>query len=212
MIRLAIDQATSFNTRSTLHLWNLLVEFIFLVIMSLLFSALRKTLEKERSLASIDQLTGAINRRTFFELAEYEINRSRRYKRPFSIAYIDLDNFKAINDKFGHHVGDQVLITVVATIRANLRSYQILSRFGGDEFVILLPEADEEATLLFLAKIRVRLQQAMDARNWPIGTSIGAVIYLEPPATVDEIVGKADELMYNAKRSGKSNILHTVIG
>ena len=209
--RLVIDQANSFYSYSTLHYWNLLVEFLFLVIMSLLFSSLRKTLDNESKLASIDPLTGAITRGTFFELAEVEINRSRRYQRPFSVAYIDLDNFKAINERFGHHVGDQLLITVVATIKENLRNYEILSRFGGDEFVILLPEADEEATLLFLAKIRVRLQQAMDAKNWPVGTSIGSVIYLTPPATVDEMVGKADELMYSAKQSSKSNILHTVI-
>ena len=209
--RLVIDQTSSFYSYSTLHYWNLLVEFLFLAIVSLLFSSLRKTHDNEFKQASIDPLTGAITRRAFFKLAEVEINRSRRYQRPFSVAYIALDNFKAINDRFGHHVGDQLLITVVAIIKENLRNYEILSRLGGDEFVILLPEADEEATLLFLSKIRIRLQQAMDAKNWPVGTSIGSVIYLTPPATVDEMVGKADELMYSAKHSSKSNILHTII-
>lgn len=196
---------------STLHYWNISIEFVFLLIMSLLFSALRKNLEAEVTLARIDPLTGALNRNSFFEMADQEINRSRRYKHPFTVAYIDLDNFKAINDRFGHHIGDELLIKVVATIRSNIRSYEILSRFGGDEFVILLPESDEEAALSFLAKIHNRLHQALSANNWPVGISIGAIIYLSSPPTVDEIMRRADELMFAVKRSGKSKMLHTVV-
>jgi len=196
---------------STLHCWNILIEFVFLLIMSLLFSTIRKNLEAEQRLARIDPLTGALNRRSFFELADQEINRSRRHKHPFTIAYIDLDNFKGINDRFGHHIGDELLIQVVATIRSNIRNYEILSRFGGDEFVILLPEADEEAALSFLAKMHNRLHQAMSTNNWPVGVSIGAIIYLSSPPTVDEIIRRADELMFAVKRSGKSKMLHTVV-
>jgi len=151
-VRVIIDESEStFSfSHSMLHYWNDLIEFIFLLIMSTLFSALRKNLNTEKELSSRDPLTGALNRRSFFDLAEYEINRSHRYELPFTVAYIDLDNFKSINDQFGHRVGDQLLITVVSTFRSNIRSTDILARFGGDEFVILLPETSGEAAMMFL--------------------------------------------------------------
>jgi diguanylate cyclase (GGDEF)-like protein len=212
-IRIFADEAarSSLFHYSSLHYWNIFIEFFFLLIMSLLFSALKKNIDTEKTQAHLDPLTGALNRRSFFELAEYELNRSRRHKRTFAVAYIDLDNFKAINDRFGHHVGDEVLVSVVATIKPNIRNYQTLSRFGDDEFVILLPEADEEAALSFLTKIQSMLHQVMERKNWQVGISIGLIIYLSVPSSVDEIIGKADELMSAVKRSGKSRLLHTVV-
>jgi diguanylate cyclase (GGDEF)-like protein len=211
--RITADEA--YNTfsfqNSALHYWNISIEFVFLMIMSLLFSMLKENLNDEKEQARIDPLTGALNRRAFFDLAEQEVNRSRRYSRSLTVAYIDLDNFKAVNDRFGHNAGDELLVTVVETIRSNIRSYEILSRFGGDEFVIMLPEADEEAALSFLTKIQCQLQQAMAHRNWPVSVSIGAIIYLSAPPDVDEIIRRADELMYSVKRSGKDRVLHTVV-
>lgn len=211
--RITADEAskTLLFQNSSLHYWNVSIEFVFLLIMSFLFSTLKENLDDEKEQARIDPLTGALNRRAFFDLAEHEINRSRRYGRTFTVAYIDLDNFKVINDRFGHSVGDELLVTVVATIRSNIRSYEALSRFGGDEFVILLPETDEEAALSFLTKIHSHLQQAMANRNWPVSVSIGAIIYLSSPPDVDEIIRRADELMYSVKRSGKSRMLHMVV-
>jgi diguanylate cyclase (GGDEF)-like protein len=197
----------SFNN-SELHYWNVFIEFLFLLLMSLLFSALRKNLDTEKTRASTDPLTGALNRRSFFELTEYEINWWRRYSQPFTLAYIDLDNFKDINDHLGHHVGDELLIAVVTTIADNIRSTDILSRLGGDEFVLLLPDTGSEAAVTFLTKIHHHLQHAMTARNWPVTFSIGAVTYLKAPATVDEVICRADMLMYDVKRSGKNRLLH----
>ena len=193
---------------SELHYWNISVEFLFMLIMSLLFSALRKNLDSEKSRASTDPLTEALNRRSFFELAEYELKRSRRYSQPFTLAYIDLDNFKDVNDRQGHHVGDELLMGVVTTITGNIRSTDILSRFGGDEFVLLLPETGQEAAQKFLTKIHDQLQLTMIHNNWPVTFSIGAVTYLKTPATVDEVICQADMLMYEVKRSGKNRLLH----
>jgi diguanylate cyclase (GGDEF)-like protein len=211
--RIMADEAarTYLSYYSTLHYWNVFIEFVFLMIMSLLFSALKKNLDEEHTLARIDPLTGAFNRRSFFEFAESEINRSRRHKHPFAVAYIDLDNFKEINDSFGHHIGDEVLVSVVTAIKSNIRDYEIISRFGGDEFVILLPETDEEAALSFLSKIHSLLQQTMDKNQWQIGISIGSIIYITAPPGVDEIIRRTDELMYSVKRSGKNRLLHTVV-
>lgn len=199
-------------THSLLHYWNVLVQFLFLLIMSLLFSKLKKTLESERELARRDPLTGALNRRSFFDLGEYEINRSRRYDLPLTVAYIDLDNFKLVNDQLGHKVGDELLITVVSTIRANMRRSDVLARFGGDEFVIMLPETSGDAALTYLNKMRDNLNQAMARRSWPVGFSVGAATYVHAPATIEEVIRFTDELMYAAKRGGKNRLLHRNIG
>jgi diguanylate cyclase (GGDEF)-like protein len=199
----------SFALNTTeLHYWNLFIEFLFLLIMSLLFSVLRRNLDSEKTKASTDPLTGAFNRRSFFGLADYEIKRSRRYGQPFTLAYIDLDNFKEVNDRRGHHVGDELLIAVVTTMLGNIRDTDILARLGGDEFVLLLPETHSEAALTFLAKIHDRLQQTMTSNNWPVSFSIGAVTYLKTPASVDGAICRADMLMYEVKRSGKNRLLH----
>ncbi len=211
--RFVADEATkSFALHSAqLHYWNEFIEFVFLMIMSLLFSALRKNLEKEKSLARTDHLTGALNRRSFFDLAEYELKRSRRYSQPFTVAYIDLDNFKGVNDRLGHSAGDELLVNVVATIKNNIRSTDMLSRFGGDEFVVLLPETPGEAAGPFLNKLHASLTETMRSHNWPVTFSIGAVTYSSPPRSVDDFICQADELMYRAKHSGKNQLLHTTI-
>lgn len=208
--RFTADEASSSFAlnNATLHYWNLFVEFLFLLIMSLLFSALRRTLDSEKTRASTDPLTGALNRRAFFDIAEYELNRSQRYEHAITMAYIDLDNFKGINDRLGHAVGDNLLVTVTKTIASNIRSTDILSRFGGDEFVILLPETPADAAATFLGKIQHQLNQAMSARNWPVSFSIGAITYPRSPPGVEEVIKKADTLMYEVKRSGKNRLLH----
>jgi len=206
---IANEAQTDFAFQSTsLHYWNECIELLFLLIMSLLFSALRKNLDTEKTLASSDPLTGALNRRAFFDITEYELNRSHRYGHATTIAYIDLDNFKAVNDRLGHAVGDNLLITVTKTIISHIRSTDILSRFGGDEFVILLPETPAEAAKTLLEKIQSQLNQAMSAQDWPVSFSIGAITYPKAPPGVDEVIKKADMLMYEVKRSGKNRLLH----
>ena len=213
-IRMIADEgSTDFSfTHSILHYWNDLIEFVFLLIMALLFSALKKNLDNEKELASRDPLTGALNRRSFFDLAEHEINRSHRYGFPFTVAYIDLDNFKGINDSLGHTTGDELLMTVASTIRSNSRSTDILARFGGDEFVVLLPETSGESALTLLNKMHAYLDEAMRYKNWPISFSVGAITYLQAPPSVDEAIHLADELMYTVKHGGKNRLLHREIG
>jgi diguanylate cyclase (GGDEF)-like protein len=208
--RFVADQSSGLfisSSSASLHYWNMVIEFLFLLIMSVLFSTLRNTLEKEKALASTDPLTGALNRRSFFDLAEYELNRSRRYRQPFTVAYIDLDNFKKVNDCLGHHIGDALLVTVISTITTHIRSTDILARLGGDEFVLLLPETHAEAGRAFLEKLHSNMQAAMDGKNWPVSFSIGAISYADTPQTVDEVVQQADALMYNVKHSGRNRLL-----
>jgi diguanylate cyclase (GGDEF)-like protein len=208
----ADDGSTTLHfTHSALHYWNELIEFLFLIIMSVLFSALKTNLDNEKELARRDPLTDTLNRRSFFDLAEYELNRSRRYELPFTVAYIDLDNFKDVNDQRGHKTGDELLITVVETIRGNIRVTDILSRFGGDEFVILLPNTEGPAACTFLEKLHEHLSRTMKNNDWPVSFSIGAVTYLQAPDNVDEVIHQADDLMYRVKHSGKNRLLHQEI-
>lgn len=213
VVRFVADEGYNSFTpfHSMLHYWNDLVEFLFLIIMSLLFSVLKNNLENEKLLARRDPLTDTLNRRSFFDLAEHELKRSQRYALPLTVAYIDLDNFKTVNDQSGHHTGDDLLIRVVSTIRSNIRSSDILARFGGDEFVILLPDTPGDSALKFLNKIHDHLNREMTCRDWPVTFSIGAVTYCDVPSTVDEVIRYADELMYVVKHGGKNRLLHREI-
>ncbi len=211
--RLAADSGSPSALRdANLYHWNILIECSFLTVMSLLSSALKTRLDNEKSLARLDPLTGAINRRSFFDLAEQEIYRAQRYGRSLTIAYIDLDNFKEVNDLQGHATGDRLLVAVVETIRAAIRNSDTLARFGGDEFVILLPETAGEPAQATLQKVQGRLRQRMRDSSWPVTFSIGAVSYLRPPTSVEDAVRSADALMYEVKRSGKDRLLHTTSG
>lgn len=213
-VRVVVDEGlTAFNySHSALHYWNELVEFLFLLIMSFLFSVLRKNLDNEKKLSSHDDLTGALNRRSFFDLAEHELNRSRRYDLPFTVVYLDLDCFKSVNDNLGHRTGDKVLIAVVTAIRAHIRSTDILARFGGDEFVVLLPETRGEDATAFLSKLHNHLNDEVKSNNWPVTFSIGSAAYVKPPVSIEMAIQQADELMYSVKHSGKNRLLHREFG
>lgn len=165
-------------------------------------------LETEKSLSRSDHLTGLANRRSFEESFELECKRSRRYHRPITLVYMDLDNFKKVNDGQGHHTGDEVLVAVAATLRSNLRATDCVARIGGDEFAILLPETNEDASRIILKKLDAVLQELLAGTNWPIGFSFGVVTFPAPLDSLEEMLGRADKLMYDAKHSGKGAILY----
>jgi len=186
--------------------WHAGTRAVILGTTALLFSALRRSIEHEKSLARIDHLTGAANARSFLEILRSEIDRSRRYKRPFTLAYIDLDNFKAVNDSQGHNTGDLLLQTVVSVMRSHARSTDIVARLGGDEFALLLPEADEKAAQPAIGKLRESLLLEMGRRGWPVTVSIGALTVAAPKLGVDELLKQVDDLMYSAKLRGKNTV------
>jgi diguanylate cyclase (GGDEF)-like protein len=123
---------------------------------------------------------------------------------------MDIDNFKAVNDEFGHSVGDALLRTVAGTISANLRTTDYIARLGGDEFAILMPETGAEAALTVTARIQGLLEEQMLKNRWPVTSSIGLVTCLKPPPSTDRLIQMADEQMYNCKREGKDCIHATV--
>lgn len=185
-------------------LWNTTIRLAFFLIITILLTALRSAIERERETARTDSLTGALNSRSFHDAAEKEIDRCRRYSHAFTLAYIDLDNFKAVNDNLGHTTGDEALRTVATFIRQHTRTTDVVARLGGDEFGLLLPETNEESARAVMAKIQQGLAAKMQENHWPITFSIGVLTCTTAPPSGDALIRMADELMYSVKHAGKN--------
>ena len=206
IIWLVADIATGQTYSSPfIPFWNSFIRFAFFMIITILLSSLKSSLE----LAHTDHLTSAINSRYFYEIVQMEMNRSQRNQQPFTIAYIDLDNFKAVNDRFGHVVGDQVLIALVSSIRKVIRKSDFIARLGGDEFAVLFPETDQEATRIIFSKIQNSFMEAVQQRNWSVTFSCGVVTCRVTPQTISELIRTTDELMYSAKSDGKNIVKYS---
>jgi diguanylate cyclase (GGDEF)-like protein/PAS domain S-box-containing protein len=158
-----------------------------------------------QKLAITDVLTGLYNRRGFFELGRHEIERTRRFGHPLSTIWVDVDNFKHINDTYGHHIGDRVLKAVAECLRTNTRDVDILGRYGGDEFAILLPETD----LLLAGNVAERLRHqvtltsvTVDGAPVDVSVSIGVSKATEETNTLELLLKRSDAAMYAAKQAG----------
>ena len=193
-----------------IYIWNTIIRLGFFLIVTFLLSTLRRVLERERALARTDSLTGAVNSSVFYDLLQMEIDRSHGYQHPFTIAYVDLDNFKAVNDRYGHLTGDQVLRTIVNYATKHLRKTDVIARLGGDEFALLMPETNQEAAQVALSATQRRLLEIMRQNNWPITFSIGVLNCIDTSHTREEIVKKVDDLMYTVKREGKNAIKYSI--
>lgn len=186
------------------------VMFGFFFVVSLILSGLRRALEHEKKMARLDSLTGVPNARYFIELIGNEIERSRRYKHPLTLAYIDCDLFKDVNDHFGHQTGDHLLRVMAQTLLRNIRGSDIIGRLGGDEFGILMPEIGETLVPQTLDRLHDRLKEAMTRGGWAVTFSMGVAIFLRAPDSVENLIKRADNLMYVAKNSGKDRIQYKV--
>ena len=184
-----------------LPLWNTAMRFGVFVVIVLVLDRLRDAHRRERDLARTDPLTSVANYRWFGEEAKREMYSARRYGGPLSLAYIDLDGFKAVNDRHGHAAGDSVLRTVADTLHASLRPSDLVARLGGDEFAVLLPHTDGGSAKLALDRVMDKL--AADPRSMGVGFSIGIVELHNAVGSVDDLLGLADERMYAAKSAKK---------
>jgi|GEM_PF-601660 len=164
----------------------------------------RKKLEEElERLATTDALTGLYNRHRYNELLEQEVARARRYHTPLSLIMFDLDHFKKINDTYGHAVGDQVLQAVAKVIRDNVRGTDWIGRWGGEEFLVLCPEATEKEALVIAEKLRETVENHIFEIVQKITVSCG-VTRFKPHDSVDAFVSRADEGLYRAKDKGRN--------
>jgi diguanylate cyclase (GGDEF)-like protein len=157
-----------------------------------------------RAISHTDGLTGLLNGRGFYEAAAVELARSSRYRHPLTVAYVDLDGFKGINDRFGHARGDEVLVAVARAMRKACRSTDLVGRLGGDEFAMLFPETGRDAAETALSKVRTRIEDVASQHGSRVTASVGSVSFAKPPADVEALVHEADSVMYAVKAGGKN--------
>lgn len=185
-------------------IWNIFGSYTLFLTAGFLLSALRRSWQAEQEAARTDPLTGLLNRRAFHERLAQELERVRRYGADFVVAYLDLDRFKGVNDRFGHEAGDTVLRIAAETFHDELRISDVSARLGGDEFAILLPETDLEGARVLLERVTQRMVERWRQEGWDeveVSAGIAAVDATAPD--VDEILRRADELMYGAKRGDR---------
>ncbi len=189
--------------------WNTLARLAIFVTVSVLSSRLHQALEEEKILSRTDFLTETANNRAFYEKANVSLNGIRRTRRPLTIMYIDIDNFKMINDKYGHNTGDEMLRKVGAIILQNVRITDTAARIGGDEFALLFPQTTSTSADKVTLKIVDVLKKEMKRNHWSVTFSIGVLTYTKNyPKTVDEMINDVDRIMYLVKESGKNGIRH----
>jgi diguanylate cyclase (GGDEF)-like protein len=186
--------------------WNVALRWGFFILVTLALAELQDALQRETTLSRSDPTTGLANGRSFVEHLEAEIARCRRYRCPFSLAYIDLDDFKGVNDSHGHTAGDRFLHRVACLLKEGVRAADHVARLGGDEFAILFPETGQPEAQKVLERLRENPDCAGQERDGRITMSIGLATFHEAPESAEEAIRIADELMYAVKHEGKAGI------
>jgi len=178
-------------------------------ITSMLSADTRRAMAQVKTLSETDELTGTLNRRAFLGMATRTHSLSQRFGRKYSIIMIDSDSLKKINDAYGHEAGDDMLKTMVKKIQDELRQSDLLSRYGGDEFVVLLPDTDSEGAALTAERIRERIATAplhVGTNRAPISASMGVATFPDNGADFDHVFEAADATMYTSKTQGKNRV------
>jgi diguanylate cyclase (GGDEF)-like protein len=204
-------EASLYSRHLLVPYWNLVAKVVFFLIFMFLLDMLKGALQREKLFARIDYLTEVSNRKNFFDLANREISRASRYKYQMTLMYLDLDDFKHINDTYGHNAGDEVLRLFAQTLNSSVRLSDMVARLGGDEFVVLFPETGFEASSGVIQRIRDNLSKVLKLNRWPVTFSIGAITCLDISFDLDTIMASADKLMYAVKKSGKNGIKYEIL-
>ncbi len=169
---------------------------------------LKQEVEKYRERSIIDELTQILNRRGIMDLLVRELARSKRFNTPLSVLMLDIDDFKAINDTYGHIVGDKVLRAIASIVKNNLRITDAVGRYGGEEFLVVLPDTDAEAALVVAEKLRKAVEKKVYKyrdSTFKVTVSIGAA-QAKPEDTPESLIDRADKALYLSKQAGKNRV------
>ncbi|MEX0606361.1 MAG: diguanylate cyclase [Marinobacter sp.] len=191
--------------------WNSLIRFGFFYITGLLVTELRTSLRLRERLARTDGLTGLYVRREFDSRLKHDLAMAQRSESAITLAYVDVDDFKAVNDAHGHAGGDLVLRTIGRVLRSSVREVDTAARVGGDEFALILPDTDGFGAQQVISKLTRELHEALEANNFGVTCSIGVVTILDSDTAPEQAVAAADELMYQVKLKGKSAVAFRAI-
>jgi len=204
--------AGSEYSNAAIPVWNALVRFGFFLVTSLLLTAIQRGLLIQRRLARTDSLTELYGRRAFDDRLKHDLALARRHNSPLSLAYLDLDNFKAVNDARGHAEGDRVLQAVGRVLQGSVREADTAARMGGDEFALVLPDTDSRGAREVASKISAGLREALGEGPPRVSCSIGVTTFLDAEVSAEQAVQAADALMYQVKRTGKGAVAFRVLG
>lgn len=172
---------------------------------------LKKSNDLLKRLSNTDHLTQLYNRRYMMEVLEREIQRSQRKSSPISMVLMDIDHFKRVNDQYGHQDGDCVLSSIAHLAKEGLRSYDVAVRYGGEEFVLVLPETSHEEAIMVAERLRMKVEQQTfsgDLKDLRLTISMGVATYLSPSMTsIEDLIREADAALYRAKQGGRNRVV-----
>jgi len=188
--------------------WNTAVRLSFFLVTASLLLELKKRLAIEQEMATTDGLTGLLNARAFKEATGRLFDLARRNRHAVVLGYVDVDNFKGVNDQLGHSEGDRVLRKVAHTLMHSVRATDVVGRLGGDEFAVFLPETERMGAENLFGRMHEELTRVAADGGWSIGFSVGVAVFKAVPASIDDAVKRADALMYRVRKAGKNNVVY----
>jgi diguanylate cyclase (GGDEF)-like protein len=192
--------------------WNAVMRLGILLVSTFFIAENRRLFDAEQGLARTDSLTQVANSRYLLEILERELKRSVRTDKPISLVYLDIDNFKQVNDRLGHSAGNRLLVTVARSLAHHVRDIDFVGRLGGDEFALVLPETDEQDARGVIERVQEQLRTVMAMGQWPVSFSFGVMTCYHGICDVEELVRQADALMYRSKSNGKDRVTYDIIG
>ena len=193
--------------------WRLVNGLAYVAVVGVAMAGLQRLRRSQAQLAQLvtqDVLTNVLNARAFADRLGQELERNRRYPRPLTLIYLDLDNFKVINDTHGHQTGDAVLRLVADAMRTSVRTADVVGRLGGDEFAVLMPETDAQLADGAAKRLAASLRTVFKGTP-SVTASIGVVSCTATDASTDDLLRRADQAMYDAKKSGKDRVVQVAL-